>query len=203
MECLFLGKDNNRGSYGPEPSTSPYRESLMESRGFRQEMPPYRPPEVQVSQVYKPQVDKYGSLVETTGNRYHRERDLHQRERVNSLDKTNPTSFYQSSIHHRNRQDTGTGSVSRVHHGSVSLSEANVREKYGGVPPERTETNKSLTRGGAGVLTNVSKQRSLEVSERERDHRRTTCNNSIDRERAQISLISQFSLLLNTIFYFL
>ncbi|XP_046742874.1 rho GTPase-activating protein 39 isoform X1 [Diprion similis] len=173
------GKDN-RGSYGPEPSTSPYRESLMESRGFRQEMPPYRPPEVQVGQVYKPQVDKYGSLVETTGNRYHRERDLHHRERVNSLDKTNATSFYPSSIHHRNRQETGSGSISRAHHGgTVSLSEANVREKYGGVPPERAETNKSLIRGGGGIIANVSKQRSLEVSER--DHRRTTCNNSIDR----------------------
>ncbi|XP_024936657.1 rho GTPase-activating protein 39 isoform X2 [Cephus cinctus] len=193
MEKSKNGRESNRGSYGPEPSTSPYRESMLESRAFRQEMPPYRPPEVQLSHSYKAQGDKYGSLVET-GNRYHRdrERELHHRERVNSLDKTNSAAFYPSSMHPRNaNKQEGAGSIGRLHHGCpASLSEANVREKYGAMLAERNEPAKSLVRGVA-VLGNVSKQRSLEVSERERDrerdrererdYRRTTaCNNSLD-----------------------
>ncbi|KZC07879.1 Rho GTPase-activating protein 39 [Dufourea novaeangliae] len=152
------GRESSRGSYGPEPSTSPYRDSLMESRIFRQEMPPYRPPEVH--------------------------------ERVNSLDKTNTSAFYPSSMHSRNmnKQDN-TGSIGRRHHGcSVSLSEANVRDMYGAMLAERNEPSKSLVRGTA-VLTNASKQKSLEIAERERERERdrekeyrrnTACNNSLD-----------------------
>ncbi|XP_076626020.1 myTH4 and RhoGAP_KIAA1688 domain-containing protein RhoGAP93B isoform X1 [Colletes latitarsis] len=185
------GRESSRGSYGPEPSTSPYRDSLMESRIFRQEMPPYRPPEVQLSHSYKSQGEKYGSLVESS-NRYHRdrEREIHHRERVNSLDKTNTSAFYPSSMHPRNmnKQDN-TGSIGRRHHGcSVSLSEANVRDMYGGMLTERNEPSKSLLRG-TGILSNASKQRSLEVAERERERERdtekeyrrnTACNNSLD-----------------------
>nr|XP_033327436.1 uncharacterized protein LOC117221001 isoform X2 [Megalopta genalis] len=182
------GRESSRGSYGPEPSTSPYRDSLMESRLFRQEMPPYRPPEVQLSHSYKSQGEKYGSLVESS-NRYHRDRDreIHHRERVNSLDKTNPSAFYPSSMHSRNmnKQDN-TGSIGRRHHGcSVSLSEANVRDMYGAMLVERNEPSKSLVRGTAGVLSGASKQRSVDVGERERERekefrRNTACNNSID-----------------------
>lgn len=189
LEKSKNGRESSRGSYGPEPSTSPYRDSLMESRVFRQEMPPYRPPEVQLSHSYKSQGEKYGSLVESS-NRYHRdrERELHHRERVNSLDKTNATAFYPSSMHPRNmnKQDN-TGSIGRRHHGcSASLSEANVREMYGAMLAERNEPSKSLVRG-TGVLSNASKQRSLEVAERERERdrekeyrRNTACNNSLD-----------------------
>ncbi|KAK2587563.1 hypothetical protein KPH14_003691 [Odynerus spinipes] len=184
------GKESSRGSYGPEPSTSPYRDSLMESRVFRQEMPPYRPPEVQLSHSYKTQGEKYGSLVES-GNRFLRERDweLHQRERVNSLDKSNTSAFYPSSMHPRNmnKQDP-TGSIGKRHHGcSASLSEANVRDMYGAMLAERNDPSKSLVRG-TGIVGNV-KQRSMEVSERERERdrdrekeyrRNTACNNSLD-----------------------
>ncbi|KAG7212405.1 hypothetical protein KM043_012723 [Ampulex compressa] len=185
------GRESSRGSYGPEPSTSPYRDSLMESRVFRQEMPPYRPPEVQLSHSYKSQGEKYGSLVESS-NRYHRdrEREIHHRERVNSLDKTNTSAFYPSSMHPRNmnKQDN-TGSIGRRHHGcSASLSEANVRDMYGAMLAERNDPSKSLVRG-TGVLSNVSKQRSVDVVERERERERdrekeyrrnTACNNSLD-----------------------
>ncbi|XP_032680440.1 uncharacterized protein LOC116848445 isoform X3 [Odontomachus brunneus] len=188
------GRESSRGSYGPEPSTSPYRESMMESRVFRQEMPPYRPPEVQLSHSYKSQGEKYGSLVES-GNRYHRDRERemqHQiRERVNSLDKTNQPAFYASCVHTRNvnKQDN-TGSIGRRHHGcSASLSEANVRDMYGAMLSERNDPAKSLGRA-AGVHSNSSKQRGgLEAVERERerdrdrekDYRRNTaCNNSLD-----------------------
>ncbi|CAL7942001.1 unnamed protein product [Xylocopa violacea] len=185
------GRESSRSSYGPEPSTSPYRDSLMESRIFRQEMPPYRPPEVQLSHSYKSQGEKYGSLVESS-NRYHRdrEREIHHRERVNSLDKTNTSAFYPSSMHPRNmnKQDN-TGSIGRRHHGcSVSLSEANVRDMYGATLAERNEPSKSLVRGVV-VLSNTSKQRSMDVVERERERERdrekeyrrnTACNNSLD-----------------------
>lgn len=154
-------------------------------------MPPYRPPEVQLSHSYKSQGEKYGSLVESS-NRYHRdrEREIHHRERVNSLDKTNTSAFYPSSMHPRNmnKQDN-TGSIGRRHHGcSVSLSEANVRDMYGAMLAERNEPSKSLVRG-TGVLSNASKQRSLEVAERERERERdrekeyrrnAACNNSLD-----------------------
>ncbi|XP_011137840.1 uncharacterized protein DDB_G0283357 isoform X2 [Harpegnathos saltator] len=187
------GRESSRGSYGPEPSTSPYRESMMESRVFRQEMPPYRPPEVQLSHSYKSQGEKYGSLVESS-NRYHRDRERemqHHRERVNSLDKTNPPAFYPSSMHTRNvnKQDN-TGSIGRRHHGcSASLSEANVRDMYGAMLSERNDPAKSLGRA-AGVHSNSSKQRGgLEAVERERERdrdrekeyrRNTACNNSLD-----------------------
>ncbi|XP_076237649.1 myTH4 and RhoGAP_KIAA1688 domain-containing protein RhoGAP93B isoform X2 [Calliopsis andreniformis] len=168
------GRESSRGSYGPEPSTSPYRDSLMESRIFRQEMPPYRPPEVQLSHSYKSQGEKYGSLVESS-NRYHRdrEREIHHRERVNSLDKTNTSAFYPSSMHH------GC---------SGSLSEANVRDMYGAMLTERNEPSKSLMKG-TGVFSNASKQRILEVLEidkkrdydRQKEYRRNrACNNSLD-----------------------
>ncbi|XP_012271050.1 uncharacterized protein LOC105694708 [Orussus abietinus] len=182
------GSTSSRGSYGPEPSTSPYRESVMESKVFRQEMPPYRPPDVQLSHSYKVQGDKYGSLVESA-NRYHRERELH-RERVNSLDKANSPSFYPGSVHSRNanKQD-GISSIGRRHHGcSASLSEANVRDMYGAMLAERNEPSKSLIRGAA-ILGNTPKQRSVDVSERERERERdrekefrrpTACNNSLD-----------------------
>ncbi|XP_043791759.1 uncharacterized protein LOC122714472 isoform X3 [Apis laboriosa] len=184
------GRESSRGSYGPEPSTSPYRDSLMESRIFRHEMPPYRPPEVQLSHSYKSQGEKYGSLVESS-NRYHRdrEREIHHRERVNSLDKTNTSAFYPSSIHPRNMNKDNTGSVGRRHHGcSVSLSEANVRDMYSAMLVERNEPSKSLVRG-TSIMSNTSKQRSLEVVERERERERdrekeyrrnTACNNSLD-----------------------
>ncbi|KAI4494047.1 hypothetical protein M0802_009314 [Mischocyttarus mexicanus] len=185
------GKESSRGSYGPEPSTSPYRDSLMESRVFRQEMPPYRPPEVQISHSYKSQGEKYGSLIESS-NRFLRERDweMHQRERVNSLDKSNTSAFYPSSMHPRNmnKQDT-SGSIGKRHYGcSASLSEANVRDMYGAMLAERNDPSKSLIRG-TGIIANVAKQRSMEVSERERERdrdrekeyrRNTACNNSLD-----------------------
>ncbi|XP_066602742.1 rho GTPase-activating protein 39 isoform X2 [Prorops nasuta] len=185
------GRESSRGSYGPEPSTSPYRDSLMESRVFRQEMPPYRPPEVQLGHGYKSQSDKYGSLVES-GNRYQkdREREVHNRERVNSLDKSNPSAFYPASMHSRNmnKQDN-TGSIGRRHHGcSASLSEANVRDMYGAMLAERNEPSKSLVRGTT-ILSNATKQRSVDVVERERERdrerdkeyrRNTACNNSLD-----------------------
>ncbi|XP_011175510.2 uncharacterized protein LOC105207643 isoform X1 [Solenopsis invicta] len=195
------GRESSRGSYGPEPSTSPYRDSLMESRVFRQEMPPYRPPEVQLSHSYKSQGEKYGSLMES-GNRYHRDRERemqqqqqqqqqHHRERVNSLDKTNPPAFYPSSMHSRNvnkQPQDGTGSIGRRHHGcSASLSEANVRDVYGAMLSERNDPAKSLGRSAGG---NSSKQRGgLEAVERERERERdrekeyrrnTACNNSLD-----------------------
>lgn len=199
----FPGRESSRGSYGPEPSTSPYRDSLMESRVFRQEMPPYRPPEVQISHSYKSQGEKYGSLMDS-GNRYHRDRERemqqqqqqqHHRERVNSLDKTNSPAFYQSSIHSRNlnkQPQDGTGSIGRRHHGcSASLSEANVRDVYGAMLSERNDPAKSLGRA-AGMHSggNSTKQRSgLEAVERERERdrdrekeyrRNTACNNSLD-----------------------
>lgn len=211
-----IGRESSRGSYGPEPSTSPYRDSLMESRIFRQEMPPYRPPEVQLSHSYKSQGEKYGSLVESS-NRYHRdrEREIHHRERVNSLDKTNTSAFYPSSIHPRNmnKQDN-TGSIGRRHHGcSVSLSEANVRDMYGAMLAERNEPSKSLVRG-ASVLSNASKQRSLEVAERERERERdrekeyrrnTACNNSLDCKYILVSLKLNISIIifLNILIQFL
>lgn len=188
MFFYIVGRESSRGSYGPEPSTSPYRDSLMESRIFRHEMPPYRPPEVQLSHSYKSQGEKYGSLVESS-NRYHRDREIHHRERVNSLDKTNTSAFYPSSIHPRNMNKDNTGSVGRRHHGcSVSLSEANVRDMYSAMLVERNEPSKSLVRG-TSIMSNTSKQRSLEVMERERERERdrekeyrrnTACNNSLD-----------------------
>lgn len=156
-------------------------------------MPPYRPPEVQISHSYKSQGEKYGSLVES-GNRFLRERDweIHQRERVNSLDKSNTSAFYPSSMHQRNmnKQDT-TGSIGKRQYGcSASLSEANVRDMYGAMLAERNDPSKSLVRG-TGIIGNVAKQRSMEVSEREREQQRdrerekeyrrnTACNNSLD-----------------------
>lgn len=171
----------------------------MESRVFRQEMPPYRPPEVQLSHSYKSQGEKYGSLVES-GNRYHRDRERemqHHRERVNSLDKTNPPAFYPSSMHSRNmnKQDS-TGSIGRRHHGcSASLSEANVRDMYGAMLSERSDPAKSLQPLGRAtrVHSNSSKQRGgLDTVERERERdrdrekeyrRNTACNNSLDCKR--------------------
>lgn len=182
----------------------------MESRVFRQEMPPYRPPEVQLSHSYKSQSEKYGSLMES-GNRYHRDRERemqmqqqqqHHRERVNSLDKTNPQgSFYPSSMHSRNmnkQPQDSTGSIGRRHHGcSASLSEANVRDVYGAMLSEsRNDPAKSLGRA-AGAHGNTSKQRSgLEAVERERERERerekeyrrnAACNNSLDCKRDKIS----------------
>lgn len=202
----FSGRESSRGSYGPEPSTSPYRDSLMESRVFRQEMPPYRPPEIQLSHSYKSQGEKYGSLMDSS-NRYHRdrEREIQQqqhRERVNSLDKTNPPAFYQSSMHSRNmnkQPQDGTGSIGRRHHGcSASLSEANVRDVYGAMLSERNDPAKSLGRA-AGIHSggNSTKQRGgLEAVERERERdrdrekeyrRNTACNNSLDCKRDNLS----------------
>jgi len=168
----------------------------MESRVFRQEMPPYRPPEVQLSHSYKSQSEKYGSLMES-GNRYHRDRERemqqHHRERVNSLDKTNPPGFYPSSMHSRNmnkQPQDGTGSIGRRHHGcSASLSEANVRDVYGAMLSERNDPAKSLGRSAGVHSGNSSKQRGLEAVERERERERdrekeyrrnTACNNSLD-----------------------
>lgn len=170
----------------------------MESRVFRQEMPPYRPPEVQISHSYKSQGERYGSLVES-GNRYQRdrEREIHHRERVNSLDKTNPQAFYPSSMHSRNinKQESTTGSIGRRHHGcSVSLSEANVRDMCGAMLSERNDP-KSLGRA-TGVHNNPSKQRgALELVEREKERDRDrekeyrgniACNNSLDCKRDNI-----------------
>jgi len=189
----------------------------MESRVFRQEMPPYRPPEVQLSHSYKSQGEKYGSLMES-GNRYHRDRERemqqHHRERVNSLDKTNsPSAFYPSSMHPRNmnkQQQDNTGSIGRRHHGcSASLSEANVRDVYGAMLSERNEPAKSLGRA-AGVHTagNPSKQRGgLEIVERERERdrdrekeyrRNTACNNSLDCKQDNLS---SFAIFLHTRMY--
>lgn len=157
-------------------------------------MPPYRPPEVQLSHSYKSQGEKYGSLVESS-NRYHRdrEREIHHRERVNSLDKTNTSAFYPSSMHshNMNKQDN-TGSIGRRHHGgSVSLSEAN-KDAYNVMMADWNEppgVQKSLVRGTGGLLSGASKQRSVEVAERERERERdrekqyrrnTACNNSMD-----------------------
>jgi hypothetical protein len=214
----ILGRESSRGSYGPEPSTSPYRDSLMESRVFRQEMPPYRPPEVQLSHSYKSQGEKYGSLMES-GNRYHRDRERemqqHHRERVNSLDKTNsPSAFYPSSMHPRNmnkQQQDNTGSIGRRHHGcSASLSEANVRDVYGAMLSERNEPAKSLGRAaGVHTASNPSKQRGgLEIIERERERdrdrekeyrRNTACNNSLDCKRDNLS--SSFAIFLHAYKY--
>lgn len=181
----------------------------MESRVFRQEMPPYRPPEVQLSHSYKSQGEKYGSLVES-GNRYHRDRERemqHHRERVNSLDKTNPPAFYPSSVHTRNvnKQDN-TGSIGRRHHGcTASLSEANVRDMYGAMLSERSDPAKSLGRA-TGVHGNPPKQRGLEAVERERERdrdrekeyrRNTACNNSLDCKRDNL-LASFATFLQNT-----
>ena len=200
---FVAGRDiGSRGSYGAEPSTSPYRESSMEPRAFRQEMPPYRPLDIQQPHTgYKSSqaTDKYGSLVESS-NRYHRERErererdrelLHHRDRVNSLDKSanSPSGFYSGSIHGRNLNKSeassnvvgahsGIGSIGRRYHGcSASLSEANVREMYGGVAlPERNEPNKSsLARDRANaLLSSVARQKSLDVTERTRDRDRLT-----------------------------
>ena len=176
------GRESSRSSYGPEPSTSPYRETVMECRGFRQEMPPYRPTEIQPCYGHKPQSDKYGSLIET-GSRYRdRERETLHRERVNSFDKSNTSAFYPSSAISRNiSKPDNTGSIARRHHGcSASLSEANVREMYGSISTDRNEPSKSLIRG-ATVTGNILKPRNLEVSDRERDYRRNAaCNNSLD-----------------------
>lgn len=165
-------------------------------------MPPYRPPEVQLSHNYKSQGEKYGSLMES-GNRYHRDRERemqqHHRERVNSLDKTNPPpAFYPSSMHPRNmtkQPQDNTGSIGRRHHGcSASLSEANVRDVYGAILSERNDPAKSLGRTAGVHSGNSSKQRGgLEQAaerERERDRdrekeyrRNTACNNSLDCKR--------------------
>lgn len=164
-------------------------------------MPPYRPPEVQLSHSYKSQGEKYGSLMES-GNRYHRDRERemqqhHHRERVNSLDKTNPPAFYPSSMHSRNmnkQPQDGTGSIGRRHHGcSASLSEANVRDVYGAMLSERNDPAKSLGRSAGVHSGNSSKQRGgLEAVERERERdrdrekeyrRNTACNNSLDSKR--------------------
>lgn len=167
-------------------------------------MPPYRPPEVQLSHSYKSQGEKYGSLMES-GNRYHRDREReiqqHHRERVNSLDKTNPPAFYPSSMHSRNmnkQPQDGTGSIGRRHHGcSASLSEANVRDVYGAMLSERNDPAKSLGRV-AGVHSGISsKQRGgLEAVERERERdrekeyrRNTACNNSLDCKRDNLSML--------------
>lgn len=178
----------------------------MESRAFRQEMPPYRPPEVQQqypsAHSYKSaqSTDKYGSLVESS-NRYHRERErerelLHHRDRVNSLDKSANSSsgFYSSSMHGRNLNKSEAtsnvapshgdiGSIGRKHRGcSASLSEANVREMYGVMLTDRNDPNKgSLARDRANALlgSNVIRQKSLEVSERNRDRDRPT---ALDRQ---------------------
>lgn len=176
---------------------------MMESRVFRQEMPPYRPPEVQLSHSYKSQGghDKFVSSLVESGNRYHRDRERemqHHRERVNSLDKTNPPTFYPSSMHSRNmnKQDN-TGSIGRRHHGcSASLSEANVRDMYGAMLSERNDPAKSLGRI-TGVHSNSSKQRGgLEAVERERERdrdrdkeyrRNTACNNSLDCKQDNLS----------------
>lgn len=159
-------------------------------------MPPYRPPEVQLSHSYKSQGEKYGSLMES-GNRYHRdrEREMQHRERVNSLDKTNPLAFYPSSMHSRNvnkQPQDGTGSIGRRHHGcSASLSEANVKDVYGAMLSERNDPAKSLGRSAGVHSGNSSKQRGgLEAVERERERdrekeyrRNTACNNSLDCKR--------------------
>lgn len=167
-------------------------------------MPPYRPPEVQLSHSYKSQGEKYGSLMES-GNRYHRDREReiqqHHRERVNSLDKTNPPAFYPSSMHSRNmnkQPQDGTGSIGRRHHGcSALLSEANVRDVYGAMLSERNDPAKSLGRI-TGVHSGISsKQRGgLEAVERERERdrekeyrRNTACNNSLDCKRDNLSML--------------
>lgn len=143
------GRESSRSSYGPEPSTSPYRETVMECRGFRQEMAPYRPPEIQACYSHKPQTEKYGSLIETGSRFRDRERESLHRERVNSFDKSNAPAFYPSSSHSRNiSKPETTGSIGRRHHGcSASLSEANVREMYGSISTDRNEPSKSLARG--------------------------------------------------------
>ncbi|XP_031777201.1 uncharacterized protein LOC100119219 isoform X2 [Nasonia vitripennis] len=201
-------QESGRSPYGhpqqESSSTSPYRESGGE-RSFRQqqEAPVYRPPDQQQqSYSYKSQGDKYRSLMESSGgggggggvsSRY-RDREVSHRDRVNSLDKSNPA-FYGGSVHTRNanKQQSvdGTGSIGRRHHGcSVSLSEANVREMYGAMMAERNDPAKNLVvRPGQGTGSNVAKQRSFDVmaerdssrGDREKDFRRAvTCNNSVD-----------------------
>uniref|UniRef100_A0A0C9RSZ3 ARHGAP39 protein n=1 Tax=Fopius arisanus TaxID=64838 RepID=A0A0C9RSZ3_9HYME len=202
------GRESSRGSYGPEPSTSPYRESSMEPRAFRQEMPPYRPPEIAPPHTSKAQsqIDKYGSLIETS-NRYHRDRDSYHRDRVNSLEKSNASGYYSAGVHSRNMNKTDVpgnvcgsniGSIGRRHHGCAgSLSEANVREIYGAMLAERNEASKRGNPHG-----NVTKQKSLEVSERSRDKERdrekerdefgrTKCNNLM--ENSQQALARSYS----------
>lgn len=167
----------------------------MDLKGFRQEMPPYRPPEVQLPHSCKPPGDKYGSLIVETSNRYHR--DSYHRDRVNSLEKSNtPMGFYSGAINPRNLNKTevtaaNVGSIGRRHPGcAASLSEANVREIYGAMIAERNESGgKSLIRTNV-THGNVAKQKSLEVTERSRDKdwdrdkddysSRTKCNNLMD-----------------------
>lgn len=67
-----------------------------------------------------------------------------------------------------------------------SLSEANVREMYGSIMSERSESSKGLVRGSS-VGGNVVKQKSIDVSDREKERekekdykRNAACNNSMD-----------------------
>lgn len=173
----------------------------MEPRAFRQEMPPYRPQEVHdLSHSCKSNQssEKYGSLVESS-NRHHRDR-------VNSMDKSvnSPSGMYSSSsIHGKNynksqlASNSGIGSIGRRHHGcSASLSEANVREMYGVMLPESNKGSLARERlTSAPPISNVTRQKSLDVSERNRDRDRanvlarevdsarttsTSLNNSLD-----------------------
>ncbi|KAK0175934.1 hypothetical protein PV328_000123 [Microctonus aethiopoides] len=200
------GRESNRGLFGPEPSTSPYRESSVDSKSFRHEMPPYRSPDVQSMHGCKIQGDKYGSLTAETSNRYHRdrERESYHRDRVNSLEKSNAPSggFYSGAINPRNinKSDVtsaNVGSIGRRHHGcGASLSDANVREIYGAMLNERIESGgKNIARTNI-PLVNVAKQKSLEVSDRNRDkdwehdkdksdYSRTKCNNLMDSSTQQ------------------
>ncbi|XP_034941169.1 uncharacterized protein RhoGAP93B [Chelonus insularis] len=208
------GRESSRGSYGPEPSTSPYRESAIDSKTFRQEMPPYRPPEIPPSHSCKAQNDKFGSLIESA-NRYHRdrERESYHRDRVNSLEKSNiPGGFYPGALHSRNLNKSdltasnicgsNVGSIGRRHHGcAASLSEANVRDVYSAMLAGRNESGKNLSRTNI-PHGNMSKQRSFEVSERSKDkdwerdkdrddYGRTKCNNFM--ESTQQALARSYS----------
>lgn len=185
LRNFFKGREKSRSSC-VDNTTSPFRESAGDSRSsFRSEVPPYRSPEVNSS--YKAASEKFKALLENE----RREREM-QRERINSLDKSSQQ-YHSGRVKSQSHQSQeGSGSVGRRHpppHGlPAPLSESNIREKYG--PNERTESPRNMARN-TGVVSNVAKQRSLDVLERDRgsdkerdskEFRRqvTTCNSSND-----------------------
>lgn len=200
MTLFFsLGPRERHGYNIPtqESSTSPYRESSKSS--FRQQPQPpppdppsYRPPDPQPptpgSYSYKGQrsVDSSSS----SSGRY-------QRDRVNSMDKSNPPYFPPRGGPGKQQSIDG-GSIGRRHAGgSVSLSDASVREVYGAIMAERNEGKNSTPRSGQNEM---AKQRSFHaIAEREstgRDkefRRAATCNNSMDSEYTLTILINSVS----------
>ncbi|XP_044017446.1 uncharacterized protein LOC122858563 isoform X2 [Aphidius gifuensis] len=200
---------SSRVSYGPEPSTSPYRETSIDSRLYRQEMPPYRPTD-NIQQSKTPPSsssssshDKYGLLIDNS-NRYHRERDTtFNRDRVNSLEKSNLSSggYYSSGSGHTrniNKKDicaSGIGSIGRRQHqsGNSSSSVGGGGGRGGAIDTNTKEliyssmlTDKKSFDNGSKRLTttttssqqqhsNISKQKSLDVIEK-------SCRQVVDKD---------------------